>query len=196
MSDLSPDRSLKLVSASISVLYLPTQRTENSLLSQILSSLGSKPETAADFAKRSSDPFRAVGREPPREQNGFAQQQLIADTRGERRPSISPGAPHVYSGQLPLPSCPGTVALLLALCPSFSPVSQFTFVLEAPILLCHFLTACPPPYTHRVSQKNKLFVITFLSSFSPWNHLKSPSFQVEKTDFLMPKFRALLCGFM
>jgi hypothetical protein len=51
LSDLSPDRSLKLVSASISVLYLPTQRTENSLLSQILSSLGSKPEKAADFAK-------------------------------------------------------------------------------------------------------------------------------------------------
>jgi hypothetical protein len=65
----------------------------------------------------------------------------------------------------PLPACPRTAALRLALCPSLSRVSSFTFVLQRahlPAFHSHFLTA------HNTSTVflNFSFESHFLLSFS------------------------------
>ncbi len=73
-----------------------------------------------------------------------------------------------------LPACPRTSALHLALCPSPSRVSPFTFVLtraHLPAFHSHyFLTA---HNTQALCFSKKFFESHFLLSCSPWNRLKS-----------------------
>jgi hypothetical protein len=72
------------------------------------------------------------------------------------------------------PACARTSALHLALCPSLSRVSPFTFVLiRAHLLAFHshyFLTA---HNTQALCFSKKFFESHFLLSCSPWNRLKS-----------------------
>ncbi len=98
----------------------------------------------------------------------------------------------------PLPACPRTAALRLAICPSLSRVSPFTFVLtraHLPAFHSHFLhkvqAVCFSIFffeshfllsfsLHKVQSlrfSKKFFESHFLLSCSPWNRLKS---QVSK----------------
>ncbi len=79
----------------------------------------------------------------------------------------------------PLPACPRTAALRLALCSSLSRVSPFTFVL--PVLTCLHSVAIfslhTIQYRHCVSQKNSLNHIFFcLSHHGTVSRAKFPSF--------------------
>jgi hypothetical protein len=90
---LFPNPSIKLVPASISVLFLPRRKIVQSSDQSpftILSSLGSNPETAADFAKR-SEPKTGGERE-----DGSRTESIACGLwEGERRPVISPAGRHL-----------------------------------------------------------------------------------------------------
>jgi hypothetical protein len=90
---LSPNPLIKLVPASISVLFVPRRkiiRSSNQSPFTILSSLGSNPETAVGFAKR-SDPKTGGERE-----DGSRTEKIACRLwEGERRPVISPAGRHL-----------------------------------------------------------------------------------------------------
>jgi len=69
----------------------------------------------------------------------------------------------------PFPACPRTAVLRLALCPSLSRVSPFTFVLTR----LHSIAIFSLHTIQALCFSIFFFESHFLLSFSPWNRLKS-----------------------